>query len=109
MVPTQVGPGKEERIAVRVDAGAEACWSALLIRVSDGGGRGGTFIAKLYAIPTGATPEADVVGLSVTPAEMSVEIRNGGDLPIRLQQSRGFSFRHLSRPALISDFELGAG
>lgn len=82
-VPTQVGPGKEERIAVRVEAGAEACWSALLLRVSDGGGRGGTFIVKLYGIPTGAAPEAEVVGLSVTPAEMSLEIRNGGDVPIR--------------------------
>jgi hypothetical protein len=82
-VPTQVGPEREERIAVRVDPGAEACWSAILLRVSDGGGRGGTFIIKLYGIPVGATPEAEVAGLSVTPTEMRLEVRNGGNVPVR--------------------------
>ena len=65
-VPTQVGPEREVRIAVRVDPGAEACWSAILLRVSDGAGRGGMFVIKLYGIPVGATPEAEVTALSVT-------------------------------------------
>lgn len=82
-VPTQVGPEREVRIAVRVDPGAEACWSAILLRVSDGAGRGGMFVIKLYGIPAGATPEAEVTGLSVTPAEMRLEVRNAGNVPVR--------------------------
>lgn len=82
-VPTQVGPEREVRIAVRVDPGAEACWSAILLRVSDGAGRGGMFVIKLYGIPAGATPEAEVTGLSVTPAEMRLEVRNAGSVPVR--------------------------
>jgi hypothetical protein len=82
-VPTQVGPEREERIAVRVDPGAEACWSAILLRVTDGGGRGGTFIIKLYGLPAGALPEAEVAGLSVSPTEMRLEVHNRGNVPIR--------------------------
>jgi hypothetical protein len=70
-------------VAVRVDPGEKACWSAVLLRVSDAGGRGGVFVIKLYGISVGAVPAMEVVGLSVSPNEMSLELLNSGQVPAR--------------------------
>ncbi len=82
-VPTQVAPAQEARISVRVDPGDSACWSALLLHVSDGNGHGGTFIVKVYSVPAGVAPDVQLVGLAVTTTELRLDVRNNGSVPVR--------------------------
>jgi hypothetical protein len=82
-VPTQIPARGEVQLAVAVDAGAQACWGAVVIQFSTGFAAAGRIGVKVYAVHPGAERSADVTSIRLTAGTLQAEIFNTGSTPLR--------------------------